>query len=495
MISKNSKNYMSNKPQKEENASGQTLSNRLPPQDMDAEMAVLGAMLLDPEAIAKATELLDESCFYRTAHKKIFKVASNLYDNRQPVDIITMADALNKIGELEKVGGNYFLAQLAEKVPSAANIEYHAKIVLEKALLRRMINVTSTITSRCYDSLFDNVYDLVDVAEKEMFELSENRLRKGFQPISPILHEALDRIEAYHHKKGAVTGVPTGFRGLDNLTSGFQRQDFIIIAGRPSMGKTAFALNIARNAAVRFKIPVGFASLEMASYQLTLRLLCSEARVDSHLVRTGKLPRNQWPRLSMCVGALAEAPLFVDDMAAQTILEIKAKARRLKYEHDIQMLIVDYLQLIRGTGRPENRQQEISEISQALKALAKELDIAVVALSQLSRAVESRTGDKRPQLSDLRESGAIEQDADVVMFIYRPSVYKLSESSEDDKAELLISKQRNGPTGTVDLYYKKTYVTFVEKSDRKDDQEFYEGNLIEPDEPDQSDQSQSANPF
>ncbi|MBN1154034.1 replicative DNA helicase [candidate division KSB1 bacterium] len=478
-----------------EKATEHTPGNRLPPQDIDAEMAVLGAMFLDVEAVAKATDLLDENCFYRTAHKKIFRVATTLYDNRQPVDIITMADALTKIGELENVGGNYYLAQLADKVPSAANIEFHAKIVLEKALLRRLINVTSSITSQCYDSAFDNVYDLVDDAERKVFELSENRLRKGFQPISPILHDTFERIETYHHKKGGVTGIPTGFRGLDELTSGFQKSDLIIIAGRPSMGKTAMALNIARNAAVRFNFPVGFASLEMASYQLALRLLCAEARVDSHLVRTGKLPKNQWPKLSMCVGTLADAPLFVDDVAAQSILEIKAKARRLKFEHDIEMLIIDYLQLIRGSGRPESRQQEISDISQALKALAKELDIPVVALSQLSRAVESRTGDKRPQLSDLRESGAIEQDADVVIFIYRPIVYGLVEAGKENDAEVIISKQRNGPTGKIDLHYLREYVTFIEKVPRDDDVEFYGGHLTHDDKSEKSDGAETSAPF
>jgi len=442
-------------------------SQRLPPQDIEAEMAVLGAMFLENEAVAKAIEILDESCFYRTAHQNIFKSAVKLFDSRQPVDVITMGDSLQKAGELETVGGNYYLAQLADKVPSAANIEYHARIVLEKALLRKLITVSTTIAQKCYDST-DDVHDLVDTAERDIFSLSERRLRKGFTSINPILHDTFERIETFHHKKGGITGIPTGFSKLDELTSGFQKSEFIIVAGRPSMGKTALCLNIARNAAVKYEIPVGVVSLEMASYQLAMRLLCSEARVDSHLVRTGKLPMKEWSKLSLSVGKLADAPIFVDDSPAQSILEIKAKARRIKHEKDIQLLIIDYLQLIRGPKGVESRQQEISGISQALKALAKELDIPVVALSQLSRAVESRTGDKRPQLSDLRESGAIEQDADVVLFIYRPAVYGRVEPEKENIAEIIIGKQRNGPTGTLEVIFKKEFVSFEDKSTRED---------------------------
>ena len=453
-------------------------TQRIPPQDIEAEMAVLGAMFIESEAVIKAMEFLDDSCFYRSSHQKIFRAALKLFDNRQPVDVITMADMLQKSDELEAVGGNYYLVQLAEKIPSAANVEYHARIVLEKALLRKLINVTTNITQMCYES-YDDVYDLVDTAEKDVFSLSERRLRRGFTSISPILHDTFEKIESFHHKTGGITGIPTGFSQLDELTSGFQNSELIIIAGRPSMGKTAFCLNIARNAAIKYNTPVGIVSLEMAAYQLAMRLLCSEARVDSHLVRTGKLPKNLWSNLSLGVGNLADAPIFVDDIPAQSILEIKAKARRIKHEKDIQLLIIDYLQLIRGPKGVESRQQEISGISQALKALAKELDIPVVALSQLSRAVESRAGEKRPQLSDLRESGAIEQDADVVIFIYRPEVYSRVEPERENIAEIIIGKQRNGPTGTIELIFKKEYVSFEDKSVREEfNQPEYEDEAV-----------------
>ncbi len=442
-------------------------TDRIPPQDIDAEMAVLGAMFIENEAVGKAVEILDESAFYRTAHQKIFKAAYNLYEERQPVDVITLADKLQKSGDLEAVGGNYYLIQLAEKVPSAANVEYHAKIVLEKSLLRKLLSVSTSIATRCYESTHD-VHDLVDSAEKEIFTLSERRLRKGFASIYPILQDTFEKIELYHHTKGGVTGVSTGFSRLDELTSGFQNSDLIIVAGRPSMGKTAFCLNIARNAAVKHNAGVGIVSLEMASYQLAMRMLCAEAKVDSHLVRTGKLPPNLWSNLSLAVGQLAEAPIYVDDTPAQSILEIKAKSRRLKYEKDVKMLVIDYLQLIRGPKRADSRQQEISEISQSLKALAKELDVPVVALSQLSRAVESRGGDKRPQLSDLRESGAIEQDADVVLFIYRPAAYGIVEPERENIAEIIIGKQRNGPIGTVELVFKHEFVSFEDLSPRQD---------------------------
>jgi len=462
-------------------AEAEKTSARVPPQDIDAEMAVLGAMFIEDEAVGKVIEILDESCFYRTAHQKLFKAAMKLYDNRQPVDVITMADILQKQGELENIGGNYYLSQLTEKVPSAANVEYHARIVLEKALLRKLINVSTHIATRCYEAQ-DNAHDLVDDAEKEIFTLSERRLRKGFTSIYPILQDTFEKIEKYHHSPGGVTGVPTGFIRLDEMTSGFQNSDLIIIAGRPSMGKTAFCLNIARNAAIKNKTVVGIVSLEMASYQLAMRMLCAEAKVDSHLVRTGKLPKNLWSNLSIGVGQLAEAPIYVDDSPAQGILEIKAKARRLKHEKNVQMLIIDYLQLIRGPKNSESRQQEISAISQTLKALAKELDIPVVALSQLSRAVESRGGDKRPQLSDLRESGAIEQDADVVLFIYRPAAYGIVEPEREHIAEIIIGKQRNGPIGTIELVFKREFVSFedLSKRDERIFPEIVEQAYVEP---------------
>ncbi len=344
-------------------------------------------------------------------------------------------------------------------VPSSANIEYYAKIVLEKALLRKLIEVSTEIVGEAYEAKEDAV-EIVDAAERKIFSISEGKLRKGFLQIDPILRDTFEIIDGYHKRKGQVTGVPTGFKKLDELTSGFQKSDLIIVAGRPSMGKTAFCLNIARNAAVDHGVAVGIFSLEMSNTQLAMRMLCSEAKVNSHQVRTGKLPEHEWSRLSTCVGKLSEAPIFIDDSAALSVLEIRAKARRLKAEKDLGLLIVDYLQLVKGPKSSESRQIEISHISQSLKALAKELNIPVVALSQLSRAVESRGGDRRPILSDLRESGAIEQDADVVMFIYRPEVYGPVE--REGVAEILVRKQRNGPTGEVELMFHKDYVLFTD---------------------------------
>ncbi len=431
---------------------------RIPPQDIDAEMAVLGSMFLELDAVGKAIEILDETCFYKTAHKMIYAAAVELYDNREPIDVIIMADILKKKKKLEAVGGNYYLIQLSEKVPSAANVEYYAKIVLEKALMRQLINVNTDIIQRAYEHEGD-VYSLLDSAEKDIFLLSDKKLKKGFVPLYPTMYDTFEMIQSFHGRAGGITGVPSGFTELDQMTSGFQRSDLIIVAGRPSMGKTALCLNIARNAAVDHKIPVGLFSLEMASHQLALRMLCAEARVDAHRVRTGTLPKDEWPKLSMSVGNLAEAPIFIDDSPALSILEIKAKARRLKYEKDIGLLIIDYMQLVHGPVNSESRQQEISMISQSLKALAKELDIPVIALSQLSRAVESRGGDRRPMLSDLRDSGAIEQDADVVIFIYRAERYGNTE--EEGMAEIIIGKQRNGPVGKVKLTFLKEYAKFV----------------------------------
>ena len=441
---------------------------RIPPQDIEAEMAVLGAMFLENEAAGKAVEILDENCFYKTVHRKIYLAGIELYERQEPIDVITIAALLKKKGQLEEAGGNLYLIQLSEKVPSAANVEYYAKIVLEKALLRQLINVTTGITQQSYEHKGD-INDLLDTVEKKVFALSDRKLNKGFVSINQTMHETFEQIESFHGRQGGLTGVGTGFTELDEMTSGFQNSDLVILAARPSMGKTAFCLNIARNAAVEHGVPVGIFSLEMASFQLAMRMLCSEARVDSHSVRTGRLPDEDWQKLSMSVGTLASAPIFIDDMPAQNILEIKAKARRLKYEKNIGLLVVDYLQLIRGPSHSESRQQEISAISQSLKALAKELNIPVLSLSQLSRAVESRT-DKRPMLSDLRESGAIEQDADVVMFIYRPEVYGRTE--EEGIAEIIIGKQRSGPIGTVKLAFLKQYVLFANLTKVNDHQDY-----------------------
>ncbi len=449
-------------------AEKEATAERMLPQAIEAEMAVLGSMLIDKEAVSKCIELLDETAFYRTAHQKIFQAAMNL-DARggTEIDYLTITDELQKMSVLEEVGGPYYITELANKMPSAASVEYYAKIVLEKSLLRKLIEASTEIARDSFEAREDAA-DILDTAEQKIFALSEKNLRKGFQPISPILSTTFDIIDSFHKRKGKVTGIATGFDDLDECTSGFQNSDLIIVAGRPSMGKTAFCLNIARNAAVDFGVPVGIFSLEMSNTQLAMRMLCSEARVDSHKVRTGRLPENEWMKLSTCVGKLAEAPIFIDDTPALNVNEIRAKTRRLKAEKKIGMVVIDYLQLVKGPRGSESRQIEISLISQSLKALAKELSIPVVALSQLSRAVESRGGDRRPILSDLRESGAIEQDADVVMFIYRPEMYGPTEDA--GIAEIIIAKQRNGPTDTVKVYFHRNYVLFanLEKTRNED---------------------------
>lgn len=437
--------------------------DRVPPQALDAEMAVLGSMMLDNDCLGKVVEILDSSYFYRTSHRKIFSAASAIYQKNEPIDLITLTEELKRQKELEEVGGAYYLTELAESVPSSANVEYHARIVLEKYLMRKLIEEAAGIAKDCYDGSED-VYHIIDRSEQRIFGLSEKRLRRSFQHISPIMHDAFETIESFHEREGTVTGVPTGFTKLDELTSGFQPAELIIVAGRPSMGKTALSLNIARVVAVESKISVGFFSLEMSNRQLALRLLCAEARVDAHGVRTGKLDDKEWQKLSMCAGALTEAPLFIDDTPGMGVLELRAKARRLKKEKDVGLIIIDYLQLMEGPRGAESRQQEISMISRSLKALSKELDVPVVALSQLSRAVEVRGGERRPMLSDLRESGAIEQDADVVLFIYRPEVYgkkvDVQGNSIEGKAEVIIGKQRNGPVGTVHLSFIKKWAKF-----------------------------------
>ncbi len=453
--------------------------DRVPPQAVDAEKSVLGAMLLSREAIGRVLEILDSESFYLDAHRKIYSVAVDLYDRNEPVDILTISEELKKHTSefsntstkeenapknwLDEVGGAYYLTELAESVPTAANVEHYARIVLEKALLRQLITVAAEITEDSYRA-DENVFDIIDRSEQRIFALSERRLRKGFVDLDHVLHDTFEEIGEMQKRDSGVTGVPTGFDQLDEMTSGFQRSDFIIIAGRPSMGKTAFSLNIARNAALDHNVPVGIFSLEMANYQLAMRMLCSEARVNSHLLRTGRLAEDDFTKLGMVVGRLAQAPIYIDDTPGLSLLELRAKARRLRADKGLGMLIIDYLQLIQGPRNSESRQQEISAISRSLKALAKALHIPVVALSQLSRAVESRSGDKRPMLSDLRESGAIEQDADVVIFIYRPERYGEKMDKEGNSlegvAEIIIGKQRNGPTGTVKLTFLDEYARF-----------------------------------
>jgi replicative DNA helicase len=434
---------------------------KLPPQSIEAEMAALGSMLIEPHAANTLFEILDETCFYKDAHRRIFLAARSLFSRSEAIDVLTVSAELEKSQELDKIGGLYYLTELVERIPSAANVEQYCRIVLNRALLRKLIEVAGEIQQDCFEG-GEDAYDVIDLAEKKIFTLSERGKKRSFEHIRPILFETMNLIDNYNAKADGVTGVPTGFKDLDKLLSGLQNSDLIILAARPSMGKTALALNVARTAA-GYGVPVGIFSLEMASPQIAMRLLCAEARVDAHLVRIGKLPGDQMGKLSTALGTLEKSPIFIDDSPAMTIMEIRSKARRLKVEYNIGLLVVDYLQLVHGVGRVESRQIEIAQISQSLKALAKELDIPVLALSQLSRAVESRGGERKPMLSDLRESGAIEQDADVVMFIYRPSVYGPVEPGQENDAELIIAKQRNGPTDSVNLLFYKEYLLFTGK--------------------------------
>jgi replicative DNA helicase len=429
----------------------------LQPQSIEAEQAVLGAMLSSKDAISKALQWVRSHHFYKESHSKIFLVMSDLFDKGEPIDTISVINKLKKNKQIDGVGGAYFITGLVESVPTAANVESYAKIVLEKFMLRELIRASHELSKDAYNDRQD-VGEILDAAEQTIFAITQDRLRGGFLPIDGILHETFKNLDRIASNPGSVTGVASGLIDLDEITSGFQKGDLVIIAGRPSMGKTALALSIMRNAAIDFKVPVGMFSLEMANHQLAQRLLCAEGRVDSHLVRTGKLPKNQWKNLSLAVGSLAEAEIYLDDTPAITVLELRAKARRLKAEKNLGLIIIDYLQLMQGPRNIESRQQEISNISRSLKALSKELDIPVIALSQLSRAVEQRS-EHRPQLSDLRESGAIEQDADVVIFLYRSWVYS-REEEEKGRAQAIIAKQRNGPIGTVNLSFIDRFARF-----------------------------------
>jgi replicative DNA helicase len=441
-----------------------TPEGRVPPQAVDIEAQVIGAMLLEREAISKVIEVLDEDAFHADYHKKIYQAIIAMFERSEPVDTITMAEELRRRGHLELIGGEPYLAELSMNVTSGANVEYHARIVLEKSLMRGLITAGSNIANRAY-SQTEDAFDLLDESEQAIFTISEKRLKRSFTSMHTAVHDTLEMLESIHGKHGGVTGVPTGFRDLDSLTGGWQNSDLIIIAGRPSSGKTSFALSLARNAAVHSEKPtgVGIFSLEMSINQLVMRLLCAEAKVDAHAVRTGRLPEEEWKRLSLSAGRLTKAQIYIDDSASLGILELRAKARRLKVERNIGLIIVDYLQLMQGPKSSENREKEISAISRSLKALAKELTIPVVALSQLSRAVESRT-DKRPILSDLRESGAIEQDADVVMFVHRPEM-SLDPNSEEGQqsrgmADIIVGKQRNGPIDDIKLAFVHRYARF-----------------------------------
>jgi len=428
-----------------------------PPSAPEIEAAVLGAMLIEKEAVPKAIEMLTKDSFYMRQHQMIFEAMISLFELNEPIDTVTLYEELKKRNQVEEVGGAVYLSKLSQNISSAANVEFHAKIIIEKQILRGLISSSHQIARAAYEG------NLEDDAERKIFEITESHLQRSFQGMDRAVRDALEYIEAIHSQKDRKFSVPTGFYELDEMLGGFQKSDLVIVAARPSMGKTAFALTVARNAAIDHGVPIGIFSLEMATMQLIIRMLCAEGRLNAHLVRTGKLPSEEGVKLSKNAHKLINAPLYVDDSPSQTVLEIRAKARRLKVEKNIGMIIIDYLQLMQGPPKAESREREISHISRSLKALAKELNIPVIALAQLNRAVETRT-DKRPQLSDLRESGSIEQDADVVIFLNRPEYYGIDKDengqSNEGVAEIIIGKQRNGPTGTVKLAFIKDYARF-----------------------------------
>ncbi|MBU1726517.1 MAG: replicative DNA helicase [Candidatus Omnitrophica bacterium] len=431
---------------------------KIPPQNLEAEMAVLGSMLLDEEAISVAIEKLDEDSFYKDSHRKIFQAVSGLFAANKAVDLITLTDELKRSEMLGNIGGVSYLTALVNSVPSAANINHYVSIVKEKYILRTLINSASKIIALSYESE-GNVDEVVDNAEKFIFEVSDRKAHgASYIHLKEIVKSSIETIDKLYQKKAHVTGIPTGYIDFDIKTAGLQPSDLIIIAGRPSMGKSAFALGMAEYAGVVEKIPTALFSLEMSKEQLVQRMLCSHAKVDAHKVRTGYLATSDWPKLTAAAGKLSEAPIFIDDTPGISVMELRAKARRLKAHHDIKLIILDYLQLMRGNLGSESRQQEISEISRSLKALARELSVPVIGISQLSRAVESRN-DHRPQLSDLRESGAIEQDADVVVLILREEYYNRT-SDNEGVAEIIIAKQRNGPVGSLNLAFIKEYTRF-----------------------------------
>ncbi len=434
------------------------LNEKIPPQNIEAEQSVLGSILIEQDAIAKVVETLSPDSFYRDAHHKIYRAMMTLYEKGEAVDLVTTAEELRRQNALDSSGGATYLTTLANSVPTAANVEYYAKIVEEKAVLRNLIQAATRIVTSGYENKED-AETILDKAEQVIFDIAQKRTVKSYSPLKSVLVDAFDRIETLYNNKGGVTGVPTGFRELDLVTSGLQRSEFIVVAARPSMGKTVLCLNMARNAAVNHNVPVVIFSLEMAKEQLAQRMLCAEAGVDGQRLRTGYLTESDWPKLSSALGRLSDASIFIDDTPGISVMEMRGKARRIKAEFGLGLVIIDYMQLMQNLSRRhENRQQEISDISRSLKSLARELEVPVVALSQLSRAVEQRQ-DKRPMLSDLRESGAIEQDADVVAFIYRDDYYN-AESEKPNIAEIIIAKQRNGPTGLVELYFHKEYSRF-----------------------------------
>ncbi len=437
---------------------------KIPPQAVDLEEAVLGALLLEQGPLAEIVDILKPDVFYTEAHKKIYETIIHLFSEQQPVDLLTVTNELKNRGELEMVGGAYYIAQLTRRVGSSANIEFHARIIIQKYIQRRLIEIASEITKEAYEDGTD-VFDLLDHAEQKLFAVSENNLRRDSYDMKLLVAKAIDTIQKAKNKEDGYSGVPSGFSELDRLTAGWQKSDLIVLAARPGMGKTAFVLSMARNITVMFNRPVAFFSLEMASIQLVTRLIASETRLSAEKLKKGDLKDFEWQQLNERITQLIDAPLYIDDTPALTVFELRAKARRLKQQYNIEMIIIDYIQLMQGNSDKGNREQEISNISRSLKNLAKELDIPIIALSQLNRSVETRGGLKKPILSDLRESGAIEQDADMVLFIYRPEYYKI-EVMEDQtpshgKAELIIAKHRNGALADIRLRFIAEFAQFT----------------------------------
>ncbi|REK53536.1 MAG: replicative DNA helicase [Thermobacillus sp.] len=433
--------------------------DRVPPQNIEAEQAVLGSILLEADALVTAMERLRPEDFYQPVHRMIYETMIELGEAGQPIDLVTLTAALQDKQRLEEAGGVDYLSRLLSVVPTAANVDYYARIVEEKSLLRRLIRTATEIVQEGYAGA-DDVGLLLNDAEQRILEISNRRTGSGFISIRDVLMDVFEQIEFLYNHRGGVTGIPSGFPDLDRMTSGFQRSDLIIVAARPSVGKTAFALNIAQNVGVRARETVAIFSLEMSASQLVQRMVCAESNVDAGRLRTGRLEGDDWEKLTMAIGALSEAEIYIDDTPGVTVADIRAKLRRLKKERGLGLVVIDYLQLIQGRGKPgENRQQEVSEISRTLKQIARELEVPVIALSQLSRGVEQRQ-DKRPMLSDLRESGSIEQDADIVAFLYRDDYYD-RETERKNIIEIIIAKQRNGPVGTVELVFLKNFNKFV----------------------------------
>lgn len=445
-------------------------SGKIPPQAIDIEQAVLGALMLEKNALTTVIDIIKPEAFYKEAHQLIFKAIQLLFSKSEPIDILTVTNQLKSTGELESVGGPYYIAQLTSRVSSSANIEYHSRIMLQKFIQRELIRISGDVIRDAYEDTTD-VFELMDKAEQELFNVSENNFRRAHADMQTLVTDAIKEIESARHNDSSLRGVPSGFNELDKVTAGWQKSDLVVIAARPGMGKTAFVLSMARNSAVDFQRPVAVFSLEMSSVQLVTRLISSESELSGEKLRKGDLKNHEWEQLTNKVGSLLEAPIFIDDTPALSVFELRAKCRRLKEQHDIQMIIIDYIQLMTAglDNKGGNREQEISTISRSLKSLAKELDVPVIVLSQLNRSVETRGGSKRPQLSDLRESGAIEQDADMVLFIYRPEYYGIEEDEDKQPTQgrgtLIIAKHRNGALCDVNLRFRAQYARFENADD------------------------------